>query len=214
MRKDDIIKRQIKHRNKDIRQRVCKLTYVWYTGAILLIAVVLLIISYFIYQCHPWLSGVFVSTSCGCFTGITFYFLVNIRMNKERRLQKEYTAIKKTLDLLQNVLNIIKYHQLYQQIWQKNDTEEILSYLYQIEDARNLIDISVYNLVDKYGYDPLDMDNMNSYREKILESKEDDEAMRESIVWIGEELSKAKEELQELLREREDQISFIGNYFL
>lgn len=217
MMKDDFVRRYIKYRNKEIRQRVYKLPHIWWLVAIFLVAVGLFIISFFTYKCASWFSGVLVSVSCGCFTGLTFYFLANIRNNKERKLQKEYVAIKRTFELLMSILSYTDYYRFYKKMWPDKhnifeDGFEILSLLDELENARNQISLSVYDNVPTLGYDPIDRDNMNSYREK-LNSSNDSDSMKKSILWIGKELLPVADELQTHLREREDQITFIGNYF-
>lgn len=218
MKKPYFVRQVIKIRNKEIRQGVSKLPHIWWLVAILLVAVGLLVLSRFTYQCAPWLSGVLVSASCGCFTGLTFYFLVNIRNNKERKLQKEYSALKQTFDILMVVLGYGDYYRFYKKMWPGkhnavDDGFEILSFLDELEQARNKIDSSIYDTVTTLGYDPLDRDNMNSYREK-LNTSDSVASMEANILLICKELLPAADKLQALLREREDQITFIGNYFL
>lgn len=218
MKKDKLTKHLIKRRNSEVRKNVGKLSYLWCLILILGIAAVLLIGSYLCFICNPWLSGVLVSTSCGCFTGATFYFLVNIRANKELRIQREYDAIKNTYERVRSVLGLGLYYQFTKRIFLTkrdvfDDGYEILLILDEIQQARNQIGLSVYNNVPDLGYDPLDRDNIDQYKDKIHAS-EDEKAMEQSILDICEELSPAADYLKSLLQEREDQISFIHGHFL
>lgn len=218
MKKDDPLWPFLEYRKKEVRRHVCKLPYIRWVLAIFVVAIVLLIISCLTYQSHPWFSGVLVSTSCGCFTGATFYFLVNIRTNKERQLQKEYEALKQTLDILKSIINHGLYYRLYKSIWgikrsAFDDGYEILSQLDELEHAKNKIKRSVYDTVEELGYDPMDSDNIRFYRDKI-NSSEDAKMMEKAIIYISEQLTPAADKIQMLLGEREDQISFIGSHFL
>ena len=218
MKADHVLKPIIKYRKREIRHRVLKLPYIWWVFTIFLVAAGLLILAYFTYHCHPWLSGVLVSTSCGCFTGITFYFLVNVRANQERQLQKEYAALKQTFDILNSIINCGSYYRLYRKMWvpKRNvfdDGYEIRSALGELECARNAIVRSVYDTVEDIGFDPMDLDNINSYRDKI-DTAESEKDMEKALIWIAKELTPAADKIQMLLSEREDQISFIGNRFI
>lgn len=218
MKKDDHLWPFLEYRKKEVRRHVCKLPYIWWVLAIFGAAIVLLIISYLTYQCYPWFSGVLVSTSCGCFTGATFYFLVNIRTNKERQLQNEYKVLKETLDILKSIISYGSYYRMYRSKFgdkysASNAGHEILSQLDELEHARNKIKRSVYDTVEELGYDPMDSDNIRSYRDKI-NSSEDAKMMEKAIIYISEQLTPAADKIQMLLGEREDQISFIGSHFL
>lgn len=218
MKKDKLTKYVIKHRNSEMRKNVGKLSYLWCLILILGIAALLLIGSYYCFICNPWLSGVLVSTSCGCFTGATFYFLVNIRANKEQRIQREYDAIKNTYERIRSVLNFGMYYQFTKKILLSkrdifDDGYEILLILDEIQQARNQIGLSVYNNVPNLGYDPLDRDNIDQYRD-MIHTSEDKKSMEQSILYICDKLLPAADYLKSLLQEREDQISFIHGYFL
>lgn len=207
-----------RYRNKEIRRRVRKLPHLWWSIAIFVLAILLLCVSLFIYKWNNWLSGVLVSASCGCFTGLTFYFLTNIRNNKELKLQKEYTAIKKTYEIITSILKYADYYKFFiiSSFPKRNALEdgfEVLSLLDELETARNQIDLSVYDTAKSLRYDPIDLDNVNSYRNKIKES-ENAESMESTIIWISEQLLPAADTLHELLYERKDQINFIYKHFI
>ena len=209
---DNLAKKSYRLRKKERRRTVLKLHYLWWLFSILFVALCLIVASYFTYRCLPWISGALVSLSCGCFTGATFYFLVNIRTNKERILKKEYNALKRTLEL---VNSICKYRDFYdynrktQRDGQNLDGgAEFLSLLDELEQSRNMISLSVYDTVPDLGYDPLDRDNMNAYRDKIRSAKSEREIC-EYMSEICYEIYKAESALQKLLRVREDQLSFI-----
>lgn len=211
-------KKLIKRRKREKRRTVYKLPYLWWLLGILFAALGLLVVSYFTYKCAPWFSGALVSLSCGCFTGATFYFLVNIRTNKERKIQREYDAIKKTLDLLNHILDYGYYCRALKRMGSyeqgnSDDKSEILSSLDKIELARSQIDLSVYHIVHKLGYDPLSQDNIKLYRDGISMSN-DEKSIAETISWICKNIFPAAEEMKILLLERENQLSFIRGKFL
>lgn len=206
----------IKRRKREKRRTVYKLPYIWWLLGILFAALGLLVVSYFTYKCAPWFSGALVSLSCGCFTGATFYFLVNIRTNKEHKLQREYEAIKETYDLLESVFN---YKDCYNQYRYQRDRHhlddgaEFIFLLERLEQARSKIDLSIYDIVPDLGYDPLDRDNMNLYK-SLIRTSENEKTIGENMKSICEEIAKAENELSKLLRIREDQLSFMRGKFL
>ena len=113
MRDNDPIRQIIKYRNKEIRESVLKLPHLRWLSIIHLVAAGLLTISYFTYEEMPWFSGALVSASCGCFTGLIFYFLVKIRNNREKKIRQEYLSLKKTDDILKCISNYGEYYKLY-----------------------------------------------------------------------------------------------------
>lgn len=218
MRDNDPIRQIIKYRNKKIRESVLKLPHLRWLSIIHLVAAGLLTISYFTYEEMPWFSGALVSASCGCFTGLIFYFLVNIRNNREKKIRQEYLSLKKTDDILKCISNYGEYYKLYKQLrWEKRDAfeagGEIILLLDALEVARNQIKLEIYDIVDSLGYDPLDRDNMNSYRTR-LKTASDVKSMEESILYVWQEVSPVRDEFQKLMQERADQMNFMDEYFL
>lgn len=173
-------------------------------------------LSYFTYKCAAWFSGALVSLSCGCFTGATFYFLVNIRTNKEHKLQREYEAINKTYSLIESVFKCKDYYNYY--LYRRDrpyldDGSEFITQLEKLEQARNMIDLKIYDTVPGLGYDPLSHDNMSAYKSKIR-SSDDKKAIGENMQSVCEEIAKAEHVILKLMLARENQLSFMRGNFL
>ena len=216
MKKDKAIKRILRYRNRELRTRLFQLSPFWFAILIFVIALLILAISLFIYDYNNWASGVLVSTSCGCFTGLVFYFLSNIRNNKIAKLQKEYRQLKEVLDILKNITNLADCYKFKRLFGERrnifDDSELILLWLNDLENARNQLPLELYDILPEKGYDPADRDNLNSYRDHICsaESKKFAEAI---LLEINKELLPLLDYLQEMYREREDQLMLMGKHF-
>ena len=216
MKKDRAVKRIIQYRNKELRTRLFRLSPFWWAIIIFLIAVLLLVLSFLVYDLSNWASGALVSTSCGCFTGLVFYFLSNIRNNKIAKLQKEYKQLKDVLDVIKNITNIADYYKFKALYGGKRDIfydrDYILLGLNDLEATRNQLPIELYDILFEQGYDPADRDNINSYRESLYSSNQSN-AIESSMINIHKELLPLADKLQELYREREDQLMLMGRHF-
>lgn len=216
MIKNKTIKPLIKYRNKELRIQLLKLPHFWWFIFILLIALVLLFLSFLIFDYNNWLSSALVSTSCGCFTGLVFYFLSNIRNNKFAKLQKEYKQLQESFENINNILNTVrcyKFKGLYvgqKGIWM--DRENIAIWLDELEFNRNHLPRKLYDVVPQKGYDPADRDNLNNYRERLFTSDEFD-SIKNAMLYIYNELLPLADKLKELYREREDQLMLMGKHF-
>ena len=216
MKKDNDIKRILRYRNRELRTRLFQLSPFWFSILIFVIALLILAISLFIYDYNNWASGVLVSTSCGCFTGLVFYFLSNIRNNKIAKLQKEFRQLKEVLEILKNITNLADCYKFKGLFGEKrnifDDSELIFLWLNDLENARNQLPLELYDILPEKGYDPADRDNLNSYRDHICsaESKKFAEAI---LLEINKELLPLLDYLQEMYREREDQLMLMGKHF-
>lgn len=216
MKKDRTVKRIIQYRNKELRTRLFRLSPFWWAIIIFLIAVLLLVLSFLVYDLSNWASGALVSTSCGCFTGLVFYFLSNIRNNKVAKLQKEYKQLKDVLDAIKNITNIAGYYKFKAVYGGKRDIFDdrdcMLLGLNDLETTRNQLPIELYDILPEQGYDPADRDNINGYRESLYGSNQSN-AIESSMINIHKELLPLADKLQELYREREDQLMLMGRHF-
>ena len=207
----------IKYRKKEVRSRMIRLpNFKWAIG-IFAFFVLLLLLSWVVYKCNNWLSGVLVSTSCGCVTGLIFYFLANLRNNQGIRLQYEYDSIKNVYDIISKIMGYEHYYRYYRPIWGErrnihNDCYEILSLLDELESARAKIPYSVYDAVKSLGYDPIDRDNLSTYR-SWLSHEENADTLRNRIKEIYDALLPVADELHDPLYMRQDQLMFLGRYF-
>lgn len=68
--------------------------------------IILILVSFILFECHPWLSNVLISAGCGIFTGLLLYFLTNKRANISAKIQIEYDRLKKLDCLLKEIINI------------------------------------------------------------------------------------------------------------
>lgn len=216
MKKDKAIKRILRYRNRELRTRLFQLSPFWFSIIIFVIALLILAISLFIYDYNNWASGVLVSTSCGCFTGLVFYFLSNIRNNKIAKLQKEYRQLKEVLDILKNITNLADCYKFKRLFGERrnifDDSELIVLWLNDLENARNHLPLEIYDILPEKGYDPVDRDNLNSYRDRIC-SAESEKLAEAMLLEINKELLPLLDYLQEMYREREDQIMLMGKHF-
>lgn len=216
MRKDKMIRSIIQHRNRELRARLFGLSPLWWSIIIFLIAISLLIISFVIFDSCNWASGALVSTSCGCFTGLVFYFLSNVRNNKLSKLQKEYSQLQTVLEVLKNITNTAGCYKLKVLLGGRRDVyedrENVYLWLGELEAARNQLPYTLYDILPEKGYDPADRDNLNSYRDQLLHSDQE-QLVKAAIVGINDELLPLVDHLQELYREREDQLMLMGKHF-
>ena len=91
--KSPMHKKYVRKRRKEKFFRFITLpTFLW-TIFFVLLSSVLLVISYFTRISNPWVSGVLVSIACGVITGITLYFLSNLRTNKLHSIEAEESSI-------------------------------------------------------------------------------------------------------------------------
>lgn len=218
---DKTIRNLIKYRKKQRRRNIKKLPFVKWVGIFVLISVMFLGLSFIFRNSHPWVSNAFLSISCGCITGLSFYFLSNMRNNKDFNINYEYETLSQTFRVCMEILNTIDMYR-YQKIYRLRridaieTCEEILVKLDELEDARNNIPNVIYDVVPEIEYDPLDRDNINRYRDRtstVIENEEENDA-KKAMFEISKELLKAADFIQELIREREDQREFIRNSFL
>lgn len=216
MRKKQSVQRIIQHRNREIRTQLFRLSPFLWTIIIFMIALLLLFLSFLIYDYCNWASGVLVSTSCGCFTGLVFYFLSNIRNNKVAKLQKEYKQLKDVLDVIRNITNTASYYKLKVLYGSKRDVfedrEKVYIWIDELELARNQLPLDLYDILSEKGYDPADRDNLNNYRDSLYNSNEAD-VIETTLLDIQTELLPLADKMQELYREREDQLMLLGKHF-
>lgn len=207
----------IKYRKKEVRKRMIRLPNFKWSIGIFVVFLLLLLLSWVVYKNNNWLSGVLVSTSCGCVTGLIFYFLANLRNNQGIKLQYEYDSIKNVYDIISKIMGYEFYYRYYWPSWGEkrnihNDCYEILTLLDELETARGKIPYSVYNTVESLGYDPIDRDNLNTYR-SWLNADENDELLKKRIKEISDSLIPVATELHGPLYTRKDQLMFLGRYF-
>ena len=207
----------IKYRKKEVRHRMIRLPNFKWSIWIFVFFLLLLLLSWVVYKYNNWLSGVLVSTSCGCVTGLVFYFLANLRNNQGIKLQYEYDSLKDVYDIISKIMGYEHYYRYYRPAWGEkqnihNDCYKILSLLDELETARGKIPYSIYDTVKSLGYDPIDRDNLSTYR-SWLNDDGNDELLTERIKEISDALLPVADELHDPLYTRKDQLMFLGRYF-
>lgn len=110
---DKSMRKESKEENNKLKKYIFKLPNFCWSMVIFILSILQIVLSYCTYGKHNWLSGVLVSTSCGYITGLIFYFLSNIRNNKETKLRKEYADIKTVNDSLNNIINFSVRYRTY-----------------------------------------------------------------------------------------------------
>lgn len=207
--------RDSKRRN---RQSIVKLPNLWWSVFIIFLTAFLLRSSFCLFDTCPWLANVLISAGCGCFTGLVFYFLSNFRNNKIAVIHKEYVALQETVKLLKSVIDMAEHHIFFSiSKYRKYDVMEdgfvILSTLDDLESVRTNVPIHIYDTVKSVGYDPMDRDNIASYK-KMLNEAQDSSEMKKALRTIHQELMLAYKELAPLLEERANQLIFLGSHWV
>lgn len=210
----------IRDAKRRTRQSIIKLPNLWWSIFIVVLTALLLIGSYLLFETWSWAANVLISAGCGCFTGLVFYFLSNLRNNKIAAVKREYTAIKDTFTLLKEITTIAEHHRFFSMAklkYAKRDVMEdgfvIFAALDDLESARNNVPPYIYDTVKSVGYDPVDRDNIALYK-KLLNEAQDASEMKNVMCTIHQELTLAYEELAPLVEERVDQLIFLGSHLV
>ena len=218
MKKDNITKKLIKNRKKELRHRFFKLSNLKWMGVILLCSVGALVASYYTYKCNPWLSGAFVSAGCGGITGLVLYFLSNLRNNKYAVLQKEFSSLNSISNILSQINNIKTFHLCYRKSWgQKRDIfEDGLEIVTLLEELQDVVDDMPRELYSSFiidGDNPLSYENLQLYKSRFLNADSDNE-VKQYMNDIVKHFSDINNKVFDLKREKEDQIMLLGKYIL
>lgn len=215
---DKLTRSIINYRKHEYRDRVIRLPSIWWTIAIIILSIVILLASWFTASLCGWLSNLFMSMSVGCFTGLTLYFLSNLRNNREGKLRKEVQLLTRVLNILRDILGLkqLCLSHTFREIAHMNMfdiSQKMEQLLDDLEESRNRIPLSVYDTVLSQGYDPADYDNIRSYQYKLREAKNSTE-IKEVLDYIIKELTPLADQVQLELQTREDQLDFIESHFI
>ena len=212
--KSPLYKKYKRRRRKEVFCRFISLPTVLWTIGFLIISSGFLLLSYFVYESNPWLSGVLVSIACGIITGVTLYFLSNLRNNKLHALQIEQDEIYPFYESVHNVFlgeNLIVNSR---NLGTYNFTDEeaaktIMDRLIPLSDAFNGGNIIFFD--QKEG-----LENFYKDVSELCESyhmlNNDDDRQK----WISDvinRMSPIKRKMELLMEENRDQIRFIKKYF-
>nr|QGT51140.1 hypothetical protein Firmicute1046_2160 [uncultured Firmicutes bacterium] len=181
------------------------------------ISLLLLVISYFLKE-KAWLSGALVSISCGGITGLTLYFLSNIRNNKIAKIRKEYDSLYTMNDILNKIIGFGHYHKLYRKMWGEKrniieDAYKVLCLIDELDEAKKDMPYSLYTALGFRDNDPLDYDNIRSLKTGYESAIDDENKMKIWLKEVVEYLIPFADKIHDPLNERKDQIMFLGKYF-
>ena len=185
---------------------------------ILLCSIGILTASYFLFDCNPWLSGVFVSAGCGGITGLVLYFLSNLRNNKCAILQKEYKTLKDISDILSQVSGFKAYHAFYKKAWGKKrdvfeDGHQIVLLLEELQSITDDMMPELFSAFTEKEDNPLSFEILQLFKNRFSVWNEEKDVL-EWINSIIEHFASVEDKIFEMLREREDQLMFMGKYFM
>ena len=174
----------------------------------------LLILSFFIYENNPWLSGVLVSISCGIITGVILYFLSNLRSSKLHKLEIEEDEIYPIYNLVCDV------------IFEKyliDNSRNLGTCVYTLqEEAKALVD-KLIPLSDSFNggnigfFEEKDgLEHICKIVEELCNNYEllyNDDARKKWISNVVDVLSPIKRKMEIIMEENCDRIRFIKRYF-
>lgn len=218
MKKDNITKRIIQKRNRELRKRFFKLSNLKWMLGILLCSIGILAASYYTHKCNLWLSGVFVSAGCGGITGLVLYFLSNLRNNKYAVLQKEFSIINSIHDKLNQLNDFRNYHLCYRKSWgpKRDIFEDGLEIVNLLEDLQTIVDNMPRELYDAFiidGDNPLSYENLQIFKGRFLNADGDNEVQM-CMNDIVKHFAVMENTIFELTREKEDQLMFLGRFVI
>lgn len=218
MKKDKITKRIIRKRNKELRERFFKLSNLKWMIVILLCSIGILTASYYTYDCNPWLSGMFVSAGCGGITGLVLYFLSNLRNNKYAVLQKEFSILNSIHNTLTQINGFNNYHLCYRKSWgpKRDIFEDGLEIVNLLEELQTIVDNMPRELYDAFIIDddnPLSFENLQLFKSRFLNADSNDEVQM-YMTDIVKHFTVVENTVFELTSEKEDQLMFLGKFFI
>ena len=218
MKKDKTVKKIIRYRRKELSNRILKLSNLRWMIGILIWSIFFLILSYLVYNEANWLSGVFVSTACGGFTGLVLYFLSNTRNNKYAILQTELRTLKSTYDILNQIDGFKNYHRFYLKSWgdKRNIFDDGYKTIELLDELTHVIDDmprDLYNIIASQTTSKFCYEDIMFLKSQFFNLEKGDEVQL-WFVHISDNFSNVHEKIFDLIKEKEDQLSFLGHYFV
>lgn len=213
---DKLTKILIKRHKTELRQRFFKLPNFWWSVAVFIMSTGLIAISY-VFRENNWLSSTLVSIGCGGITGLTLYFLSNIRNNKLDRVRKEYAVLSEMNEILHKIIGFKNYYMFFRKIWgeKHNVYEDGFVVRGLLDELNDVMHDMPYPLFDSLGFtknDPLDYDKICSIKEG--HDKADTEIdMEKWIKEISQYVIPIADRIHDPLYQRKDQIMFLDKYF-
>lgn len=207
----------IKHVKDNERKNYWKLPnnkLVW-----LLIGSIIMAIAFSLiwFECHPWLSSVFISAGCGIFTGLVLYFLTNIRANTSAKVQIEYEQLKRLYDLFKEIDAMGWYYTYGKKIAEKHrnvheDVNTLLLKLVEIRQVKKDISRELWQAVGFSNCDPLSYDEINRMIE-ASECYENNNDLKNWIIWVNNEIQPIADKIHQPLQDRTYQIAYLSKSF-
>lgn len=213
---DKFTKIIIKRHRTELRERFFKLPNFWWSVSVLIISVALMAVSY-VFRKNNWLSSTLVSISCGGITGLTLYFLSNIRNNKLNRVKKEYAILSEMDEILHKILGFKDYYVFYRKSWgeRHNVYEDGFIVCSLLDELNEVMHDMPYSLFASLGFtetDPLDYDKMRLIKEKHDEANDEIE-IKKWIIETSQYVISIADTIHDPLHQRKDQIAFLDKYF-
>lgn len=66
---------------------------------------------------NGWLSNVLISFACGLFSGLTLYFLTNVRNVKNIKINEYYSRLRKVVGMMTEIRRDAKYYKDNENLW-------------------------------------------------------------------------------------------------
>lgn len=213
---DKLTKMIIKRHKTELRERLFKLPNFWWSVSVLITSVGLMAISY-VFRENNWLSSTLVSISCGGITGLTLYFLSNIRNNKLNRVKKEYAILSQMNEILHKIIGFKNYYMFFRKSWDEKHNVYKDGFIVRglLDELNEVMHDMPYSLFASLGFtenDPLDYDKTSSMKERFDEADNEME-MEKWIKETSQYVIPIADRIHEPLYQRKDQIMFLGKYF-
>lgn len=218
MKKDNVRKKIIRNRKKELKQRFFKLSNPKWMITILLVSIGIIVASYYTHKCDTWLSGVFVSAGCGGMTGLVLYFLSNLRNNNYAILQKEFSTLNSIRNILNRINGFKNYHQYYRESWGVKrdsflDGLEIVGLLEKLQMIVDDMSCKLYEIFTVDDDNPLSYENLQIFKSRLLNADGDNE-VQICMNDIVKHFAPVENKVFELIREKEDQLMFLGRFVI
>lgn len=68
-------------------------------------------------RANSWLSNVLISFACGIFSGLTLYFLTNVRNVKNIKINEYYSHLRKVMRMMTDIRRDAKYYKENENLW-------------------------------------------------------------------------------------------------
>lgn len=218
MKTNTIIRKSLSKRRKEYLKRVFKLSSLLWMICVAIISLGILVLSYCLYESNGWLSGVLVSAGCGGITGLVLYFLSNVRNNKIAILQKELSSLKSIYNILNQIIGFERYHKLCRKSWGVKrdilaDGYEIIRLLEELSAVVDAMSKELYDTLEIKCDASLSYHNIKLFINRLVDIDDENDVN----LWVKDfitQFEEVKATAFELANEKEDQLMFLGRFFI